>query len=71
LGAAAALAVAWFSELRTPDRRVLYSAWSASAIAAAFIALLLGLRSDVRILFVATVMSTIFHATAARLRAGR
>jgi hypothetical protein len=36
VGGVAAMAIAWLSRLQTPDRRVLYSAWSVSAISALF-----------------------------------
>jgi len=71
VGGIAALAIAWLSKLRTPDRRLLYSAWGASAIVAVFVAWLLRFRSDVAIPVVAGAMFAAFVATVARLRAGR
>jgi hypothetical protein len=71
LGGVVALTIAWLSNLRTPDRRLLYSAWSASAVVAAFVAWLLRFPSDVAIPFVAGAMFAAFVATVARLRAGR
>jgi len=61
--------IGWLSKLMTRDRRLLYSACSAAAIVAAFVASLLRFRSDVAIAFVAGAMFAAFVATVARLRA--
>jgi len=63
VGGIAALTIAWLSKLRTPDRRLLYSAWSASAIVAAFVAWLLRFRSDVAIPVVAGAMFAAYPTT--------
>ena len=66
-GGAAALAIAWVSKSRTSDRRLPYSAWSTSAILAAFIALPFQLGRDAQLTVIPAVMFVVFLATVTRL----